>query len=124
MSAQLQENGESRVLEFDPAATRTRRKWLFGAAGIAVVVAIAAAVWMSRGSATKPTTLAASTSIPLVSVVTPGVQPVATEVNFTGTIEALHELPIGNSGDTGQSRRGKRAGGRPCQARSGSRAAR
>jgi RND family efflux transporter MFP subunit len=102
MGAQLQENGEARVLVFDPAGTQSRRKWLFGAAGIVVAVAIAAAIWMSRGSATKPMTLAASTSIPLVSVVTPGVQPVATEVNFTGTIEALHELPIGNSGDTGR----------------------
>jgi RND family efflux transporter MFP subunit len=102
MGAQLQENGEARVLEFDPAGTRSRRKWLFGAAGIAAAVAIAAAVWMSRESGSKPVTLAASTSVPLVSVVTPGIQPVATEVNFTGTIEALHELPIGNSGDTGR----------------------
>jgi RND family efflux transporter MFP subunit len=101
MGAQLQEDTESRVLVFDPARNRSRRKWLFGAAGI--VVAIAAAVWVSRASSSKPVaTLAASTSIPLVSVVTPGVQPVATEVNFTGTIQALHELPIGNSGDTGR----------------------
>src|ERR1700741_4876395 len=99
MGAQLQEDGEANVLVFDPARNRSRRKWLFGAAGIAVAIAIAAAVWMSRGSTPKAATLAASTSIPLVSVVTPGVQPVATEVNFTGTIEALHELPIGNSGD-------------------------
>jgi HlyD family secretion protein len=102
MGAQLQEDAEANVLVFDPARTRARRKWLFGAAGIAVAVAIAAAVWMSRASAPKPATLAASTSIPLVSVVTPGVQPVASDVNFTGTIEALHELPIGNSGDTGR----------------------
>ena len=103
MSAQPQENSEARVLEFDPVRSRSRRKWLFGAAGIAVAVAIAAAVWMSRASAPKAaTTLASSTSIPLVSVVTPGVQPVATQVTFTGTIEARHELPIGNSGDTGR----------------------
>ena len=102
MGAQLQENGEGNVLVFDPVRTRSRRKWLFGAAGIAVAIAIGAAVWMSRASAPKPATLAASTSIPLVSVVTPGVQPVASDVDFTGTIEALHELPIGNSGDTGR----------------------
>src|ERR1700691_2417972 len=103
MGAQLQEDAEAKVLVFDPARNRSRRKWLFGAAGIAVAIAGAAAVWMSRASSSKPiATLAASTSIPLVSVVTPGVQPVATEVNFTGTIEALHELPIGNSGDTGR----------------------
>jgi HlyD family secretion protein len=102
MGAQLQEDTESRVLMFDPARPRSRRKWLLGVAGIALALAIAAAVWMTRASAPKPATLAASTSIPLVSVVTPGVQPVTTEVNFTGTIEALHELPIGNSGDTGR----------------------
>jgi HlyD family secretion protein len=103
MGAQLQENTEPKVLVFDPARSRWRRKWLFGAAGIAVAIAVAAVVWMSRASSPKPVaTLAASSSIPLVSVVTPGVQPVATDVNFTGTIEALHELPIGNSGDTGR----------------------
>ncbi len=103
MGAQLQEDAEGKVLVFDPARNRSRRKWLFGAAGIAAAIAVAAAVWMSRASSSKPVaTLAASTSIPLVSVVTPGVQTVATEVNFTGTIEALHELPIGNSGDTGR----------------------
>ncbi|MHB8814834.1 MAG: efflux RND transporter periplasmic adaptor subunit [Steroidobacteraceae bacterium] len=103
MGAQLQEDAEPKVLMFDPARTRSRRKWLFGAAGIAVAIAVAAAVWMSRASAPKAVApLSARTSAPLVSVVTPGVQPVATQVNFTGTIEARHELPIGNSGDTGR----------------------
>jgi HlyD family secretion protein len=103
MGAQLQEEAEPTVLVFDPARTRSRRKWLIGAAGIAVAIAVAAAVWMSRASAPKAIApLSARTSAPLVSVITPGVQPVATEVNFTGTIEARHELPIGNSGDTGR----------------------
>jgi HlyD family secretion protein len=103
MGAQLQEEAEPTVLVFDPARTRSRRKWLIGAAGIALGVAVAAAVWMSRASTPKAIApLSARTSAPLVSVITPGVQPVATEVNFTGTIEARHELPIGNSGDTGR----------------------
>jgi RND family efflux transporter MFP subunit len=103
MGAQPQENSEAKVLVFGPARTSPRRKWLLGAAGIAVAVAVAAAVWMSRASTTKPMApLADRTSAPLVSVVTPGVQPVATEATFTGTIEARHELPIGNSGDTGR----------------------
>ena len=103
MGAQLQEETESKVLVFDPGRTRLRRKWVFGAAGIVVVVAAGAAIWMSKASAPKAVVpLATRTSIPLVSVVTPGVQPVATEVNFTGTVEARHELPIGNSGDTGR----------------------
>jgi RND family efflux transporter MFP subunit len=103
MAAQPQENTESRVLVFDQGRSRSQRKWLFGAAGIVVAAAVAAAVWMSRTSTPKATaTLAGNGSVPLVSVVTPGVQPVATDVTFTGTIEARHELPIGNSGDTGR----------------------
>jgi HlyD family secretion protein len=101
MGAQLQEDNEPRVLVFDPARASPRRKWLLGAAGVAVAVAVGAAVWMSKASAPKAIVpLAARTSTPLVSVVTPGVQPVTAEVTFTGTIQARHELPIGNSGDT------------------------
>ncbi len=103
MGAQPQEETEAKVLVFEPARAAPQRKWLLGAAGIAVAVAIAAAVWMSKASSPKAVApLASRTSIPLVSVVTPGVQPVTTEVTFTGTIEARHQLPIGNSGDTGR----------------------
>lgn len=103
MGAQPQEEAEAKVLVFEPARAASRRGWLLGAAGIAVAVAIAAAVWMSKASSpTAMAPLASRTSIPLVSVVTPGVQPVTTQVTFTGTIEARHQLPIGNSGDTGR----------------------
>lgn len=103
MSAQLQEKTEADVLVLEPSGTGARRKWLLGAAGVAAALAIAAAVWMSRESAPKALVpLAARASAPLVSVITPGVQPVSTSVTFTGTIEARHELPIGNSGDTGR----------------------
>ncbi|MGH8270536.1 MAG: efflux RND transporter periplasmic adaptor subunit, partial [Steroidobacteraceae bacterium] len=103
MGAQPQEETEAKVLVFEPARAAPQRKWLLGAVGIAVAVAIAAAVWMSKASSPKAVApLASRTSIPLVSVVTPGVQPVTTEVTFTGTIEARHQLPIGNSGDTGR----------------------
>ena len=90
-----------------------------------MVVAVGAAVWMSRASSPKAVApLADRTSIPLVSVVTPGVQPVATQVTFTGTIEARHQLPIGNSGDTGRIVAVYVASGRSCQARPAARAAR
>ncbi|HEX3842774.1 MAG TPA: efflux RND transporter periplasmic adaptor subunit [Steroidobacteraceae bacterium] len=103
MGAQLQEETEATVLVFEPTRGNPRRKWLLAAAGVAVVAAVAAAVWMSKASAPKAVApLATRTSIPLVSVVTPGVQPVSTQVTFTGTIEARHQLPIGNSGDTGR----------------------
>lgn len=101
MGAQPQE--EAKVLVFDPSRGSPRRKWLLGAAGIAVAVAVATAIWMSRASAPKAVLPVANrTAVPLVSVVTPGVQPVSTQVTFTGTIAARHELPIGNSGDTGR----------------------
>ena len=103
MGAQPQEDTEAKVLAFEPARVAQRRKWLLGAAGIAVALAVAAAVWMSKASGPKAIApLANHTSAPLVSIVTPGVQPVTTQVTFTGTIEARHELPIGNSGDTGR----------------------
>ena len=103
MGAQLQEETEPKVLVFDPERTGSRRKWLLGAAGIVVAIAVAAAVWMSRASAPKTIApLTTRASAPLVSVVTPGVQPVEAQVTFTGTIEARHQLPIGNSGDTGR----------------------
>jgi HlyD family secretion protein len=103
MGAQLQEETEPKVLVFDPARSGSRRKWLLGAGAVAAVIAVSTALWMSRASAPKPAALAAAGgAAPLVSVVTPGVQPVATQVIFTGTIEARHELPIGNSGDTGR----------------------
>lgn len=103
MGAQAQEETEARVLVFEPARANTRRKWMLGAAVAAVVIAVAAAVWMSKASSPKAMApLASRASIPLVSVVTPGIQPVSTQVTFTGTIEARHQLPIGNSGDTGR----------------------
>jgi RND family efflux transporter MFP subunit len=103
MGAQLQEETEATVLVFEPTRGNPRRKWLLAAAGVAVVAAVAAAVWMSKASSPNALVpLATRTSLPLVSVITPGVQPVSTQVTFTGTIEARHQLPIGNSGDTGR----------------------
>jgi HlyD family secretion protein len=98
-----QREPDAKVLVFEPVRTNAHRKWVLGAAGVVVAIAVAAALWMSRASAPKAIVpLADRTSIPLVSVMTPGVQPVATQVTFTGAIQARHELPIGNSGDTGR----------------------
>ncbi|MGA7541154.1 MAG: efflux RND transporter periplasmic adaptor subunit [Steroidobacteraceae bacterium] len=98
-----QQEPHAKVLIFERVRTDPRRKWLLGAAAVVVAVAVGAAVWMSRASAPKTIVpLVDRSSIPLVSVMRPGVQPVATEVAFTGTIQARHELPIGNSGDTGR----------------------
>ncbi len=68
-----------------------------------VALAIAAAVWMSRASApAATTTLANDQSIPLVSVMSPGVSAVTSNVTFTGAISARYDMPIGTDGDAGR----------------------
>jgi HlyD family secretion protein len=82
----------------------SRAKWMLGAAAVVVVVGIATAIWMSRASAPPgvATTLANQESIPLVTVLMPGVSPVATSVTFTGAIAARFDMPIGIDGDAGR----------------------
>jgi RND family efflux transporter MFP subunit len=48
------------------------------------------------------TTLANDQSIPLVSVVSPGIIPVTSNVTFTGAISARYDMPIGIDGDAGR----------------------
>jgi RND family efflux transporter MFP subunit len=58
---------------------------------------------MQRASTpTAPTTLADDHSIPLVSVISPGVRPVTSNVTFTGAISARYDMPIGIDGDAGR----------------------
>jgi HlyD family secretion protein len=103
MGAQLQEKARADVLVLDPRRPGLRRKWMLGAGALVVVVAIGAAVWMERASSSKALVpLADRTTIPLVSVMVPGVQPVATQVMVTGTIAARHNLPIGDAGAAGR----------------------
>jgi HlyD family secretion protein len=103
MGAQLEQKAEADVLVLDPRRLNPRRKWLLGAASVVVVIAVGTALWMERASSSKPLVpLADRTSVPLVSVIVPGVQPVATQVMVTGTIEARHDLPIGDAGAAGR----------------------
>jgi HlyD family secretion protein len=79
------------------------RLWIVGALAIIVALAVAAAVWMSRAStASVTTTLANQQSIPLVSVMSPGVTAVTSNVTFTGAISARYDMPIGIDGDAGR----------------------
>jgi RND family efflux transporter MFP subunit len=71
--------------------------------GIVVALAIATAAYMHYKApplATK--TLATDPSIPLVSVMSPGVTAVTSNVNFTGAISARYDMPIGIDGDAGR----------------------
>jgi HlyD family secretion protein len=72
--------------------------------GVAVVVValVAAVLWRVTHPKAPPLTLAEQQSIPLISVIVPGVEPVTSTVTFTGGIAARYDMPIGNDGDTGR----------------------
>ena len=79
-----------------------RRPRLIMAAAV-VVVALGAVLWMHLASKTPALVpLADQHSVPLVSVIVPGVQPVSTQISITGAIEARHDLPIGDAGQAGR----------------------
>ena len=85
------------------AGSPGRLKWTLGALAIVIAVAVAAAAWMSHTSAPPPmTALANEQSIPLVSVTSPGVTAVTSNVTFTGAISARYDMPIGIDGDAGR----------------------
>lgn len=100
------DGGASTVVQHPAAAdagSPSRVKWTLGVLAIVVAVAVAAAVWMSRASApSATTTLANAQSIPLVSVMSPGVTAVTSNVTFTGAISARYDMPIGIDGDAGR----------------------
>lgn len=99
--------GQDATILHHPAAaeadTTGRVKW---AVAIAILIAVAAgaAVWLQKAShpAGAPTTLASAQSIPLVSVMSPGVTAVTSNVTFTGAISARYDMPIGVDGDAGR----------------------
>ena len=100
------DGGASTVVQHPAAAdagSPSRVKWTLGVLAIVVAVAVAAAVWMSRASGPSTTaTLANQQSIPLVSVMSPGVTAVTSNVTFTGAISARYDMPIGIDGDAGR----------------------
>ena len=85
-----------------PAPPSARLQWMLGAAAVAIALTVAA-LWMRHASnPTVPVALANRESIPLVSVVSPGVTPVTSSVSFTGAIAARYDMPIGVDGDAGR----------------------
>ena len=80
-----------------------RSKRTLGVVGIIIALAVATAVWMHYSAPPMATkTLAADPSIPLVSVMSPGVTAVTSNVTFTGAISARYDMPIGIDGDAGR----------------------
>ncbi len=85
------------------AGSPSRVRWTLAVLAIVVAIAVATAVWMARASTPAPTTtLANDQSIPLVSVMSPGVTAVTSNVTFTGAISARYDMPIGIDGDAGR----------------------
>ncbi len=79
-----------------------RKRWLIGGA-TALAAVVAGGVW--RHVADKPAVpvpLADRHVAPLVSTLVPGLRPVSTQVQITGTISARHDLPIGDGGEAGR----------------------
>jgi HlyD family secretion protein len=85
------------------ADTDARRKWLVRGGALALVVLIGAVAWWATHRSKAPlTSLADKTAAPVVSVMTPGLKAVTSNVTFTGAIAARYDEPIGNDGDTGR----------------------
>lgn len=80
---------------------RARKRPLLIAGALVAVLAVAVGVHLaSKPPALVP--LANQHSVPLVSVIVPGLHPVSTQVMVTGAIQARHDLPIGDAGQTGR----------------------
>jgi HlyD family secretion protein len=80
-----------------------RVKWTLGVLAVIVALALAASAWMKHASAPATmTALANEQSIPLVSVISPGITAVTSNVTFTGAISARYDMPIGIDGDAGR----------------------
>ncbi len=79
-----------------------RAKLTVGAVAAAILAVVAFILWRGHSADSAAIALANQQSIPLVSVVSPGVTPVTSTVTFTGTISARYDMPIGIEGDAGR----------------------
>ena len=83
-------------------ADGARRKWVIRGVALAVVLAVAIALWVSHHAKPTLTALADKTQAPLISVMTPALKAVTSNITFSGGIAARYDMPIGNDGDTGR----------------------
>jgi HlyD family secretion protein len=85
------------------AGSPSRLRWTLGAIAVLLALVVAAALWMhSVSTKAPPIPLADQQNIPLVSVTSPGVSGVTSNVTFTGAISARYDMPIGVDGDAGR----------------------
>lgn len=86
-----------------PASGGSARSRLIAVGVAAAIIAIVALIlWRGHTAEDAAVALVNQQSIPLVSVVAPGVTPVSSTVTFTGTIAARYDMPIGIEGDAGR----------------------
>src|SRR5216110_1960979 len=78
------------------------RKNVLGAAAVGAALVIGALLFGALRHKAAIVPLAQQRSVPLISVVTPGLRAVTSTVTFTGAIAARYDMPIGNDGDTGR----------------------
>lgn len=81
-------------------AARLRGRWWLVA--LVAVAVVAAAVWLARSGPAGAPPASAESSLPLISITTPGRSAAASAVSFTGTIRARHDMPIGAEGEGGR----------------------
>jgi RND family efflux transporter MFP subunit len=86
------------------ASSRIRLSWVIAAGAVSVAAAVGFAVWRSHSTTppAPPATTASRESIPLVSILSPGLTAVTAKVTFTGAIFARFDMPIGVDGDAGR----------------------
>ena len=79
-------------------------RWrIYAAAGVAVVLALVAGVWLlGRGRAAAAAAGKDGAVPPLITVIIPSRGQVTAAVSLTGLISARNDMPIGNEGDAGR----------------------
>jgi HlyD family secretion protein len=86
----------------DAGGGSTRGRLIAIGVATLVVAAIAAILWYGKTPSATVVGPESQQSIPLVSVMSPGVTTVTSNVTFTGTIAARYDMPIGIEGDAGR----------------------
>jgi RND family efflux transporter MFP subunit len=79
-----------------------RSKWMAAAVAAAVLAVVGYILWRGHTADPAAAALANQQTVPLISVMSPGVTSVTSTVTFTGTISARYDMPIGIEGDAGR----------------------
>jgi RND family efflux transporter MFP subunit len=86
----------------EPARTIPSRWIIGGAIALVLILALLVARHFMQQPAPALLTLQQQQQLPLVSVMSPGVQAVQSTVTFTGTIHARYDMPISPEGESGR----------------------